>query len=243
MIAIEHVTRRFGPIVAVDDMSFAVGRGEVLGFLGPNGAGKSTTMRMIAGLLEPTSGTIRVDGFDVRVRSLDVRRRLGYVPEGSPLYPDMTPAGLLRFASGVRGLTGSRRRTAIDDAIGRLALEPVVHRPVETLSRGYRRRVALALALLHDPDVLVLDEPTEGLDPNQKRELRRHIRAIAPDKTIVVSTHVLEEVDALCTRVIIIAGGRVRADATPAALAAESPVGRLDDVFRRVTADAAEVDG
>lgn len=240
MIAIEHVTRRFGPILAVDDVSFTVGRGEVLGFLGPNGAGKSTTMRMVAGLLDPSGGSIRVDGFDVRTQSLDVRRRLGYLPEGAPLYPDMTPDGLLHFVSGVRGLAGSRRRAVIGDAVARLGLQPVMHRPVETLSRGFRRRVALALALLHDPDVLVLDEPTEGLDPNQKHDLRRHIQQIAHDKAIIVSTHVLEEVEALCTRVIIIAGGRLLVDAAPAALAAASPDGHLEKVFRRITTGAAE---
>jgi ABC-2 type transport system ATP-binding protein len=222
MIAVRHLTRRFGPITAVDDVSFAVSRGEVLGFLGPNGAGKSTTMKMITGFLAPTSGTAVICGADIVDASIAAKRHIGYLPEGAPAYPDMTPAGFLDFIAHIRGFRGEEARQRIAVAVERTQLHSVLHQPIETLSKGFKRRVGLAQALLHEPDVLVLDEPTDGLDPNQKHEVRRLISALAAEKAIVISTHLLEEVDAICTRAIVIAGGRVLADGTPAELAARS---------------------
>lgn len=222
LLEIERLTRRFGPIVAVRDVSFSVERGEVLGFLGPNGAGKSTTMRMITGYITPSAGRIRVAGFDVERSSLETRRRIGYLPEGAPTYGEMTPEKILAFAAAMRGLDGARRRQRTSEMIERLQLGPVLGRRIETLSKGFRRRVGLALALLHDPEVLILDEPTDGLDPNQKHEVRTLLVDIAPEKAIVISTHILEEVDALCTRAIVIAGGRLVVDSRPQDLLARS---------------------
>ncbi len=224
MIAIRNLTKRFGAITAVDDVSFSVGRGEVLGFLGPNGAGKSTTMKMLAGFLAPTAGTAAVCGFDVQQDPIKAKSELGYLPEGAPAYPDMTPRGFLGFVGAIRGFDGAERAKRIDMAVERANLQDVLEQPIETLSKGFKRRVGLAQALLHDPKVLVLDEPTDGLDPNQKYEVRRLIEGMAADKAIVVSTHILEEVEAVCTRAIIIAGGRVVADGTPAALASRDPI-------------------
>ncbi len=222
MIAVRHLTRRFGPITAVDDVSFTVSRGEVLGFLGPNGAGKSTTMKMITGFLAPSSGTAVICGADIVDAPIAAKRRIGYLPEGAPAYPDMTPAGFLDFVARIRGFAGAEARRRIEIAVERTQLASVLHQPIETLSKGFKRRVGLAQALLHEPDVLILDEPTDGLDPNQKHEVRRLITALAAEKAIVISTHLLEEVDAICTRAIVIAVGRVLADGTPAALAARS---------------------
>lgn len=222
LLEIEGLTKRFGGIVAVDGISFAVERGEVLGFLGPNGAGKSTTMRMVTGYLPPTSGRASVAGFDVERTPLEVKRRIGYLPEGAPAYGEMTPTAILDFSARMRGLDEATRQTRTDEMIDRLHLDGVLHRPIETLSKGFKRRVGLALALLHDPDVLILDEPTDGLDPNQKHEVRSLLADIAPDKAIVVSTHILEEVDAICTRAIVIAGGRIVADARPRELLGRS---------------------
>jgi ABC-2 type transport system ATP-binding protein len=224
MIAIRNLTKRFGVITAVDDVSFAVGRGEVLGFLGPNGAGKSTTMKMLAGFLAPTSGSAAVCGFDVQQQPIQAKSQLGYLPEGAPAYPDMTPRGFLGFVAAVRGFDGAERAKRIQLAVERANLQDVLEQPIDTLSKGFKRRVGLAQALIHDPKVLVLDEPTDGLDPNQKYEVRRLIETMAADKAIVISTHILEEVEAACTRVIIIAGGRVVADGTPADLAAHDPI-------------------
>ena len=222
MIGVHHLTKRFGPITAVDDVSFAVSRGEVLGFLGPNGAGKSTTMKMITGFLAPTGGTAVICGADIVDAPIAAKRHIGYLPEGAPAYPDMTPAGFLDFIAHIRGFRGEEARQRIAVAVERTQLHSVLHQPIETLSKGFKRRVGLAQALLHEPDVLVLDEPTDGLDPNQKHEVRRLITALAAEKAIVISTHLLEEVDAICTRAIVIAGGRVLADGTPAELAARS---------------------
>jgi ABC-2 type transport system ATP-binding protein len=222
MIAVRHLTKRFGPITAVDDVSFAVSRGEVLGFLGPNGAGKSTTMKMITGFLAPTSGTAVICGADIVDAPIAAKRHIGYLPEGAPAYPDMTPAGFLDFIAHIRGFRGEEARQRIAVAVERTQLHSVLHQPIETLSKGFKRRVGLAQALLHEPDILVLDEPTDGLDPNQKHEVRRLITALAAEKAIVISTHLLDEVDAICTRAIVIAGGRVLADGTPAELAARS---------------------
>src|SRR5487761_173629 len=222
MIEVRDLTRRFGPILAVDHISFAVGRGEVLGFLGPNGAGKSTTMKMITGFLAPTEGTAVVCGADIVDEPIAAKRRIGYLPEGAPAYPDMSARSFLRFIAEIRGFAGDEAKRRIGLAVARTALASVMEQPIETLSKGFKRRVGLAQALLHDPDVLILDEPTDGLDPNQKHEVRTLIKALAPEKAIVISTHLLEEVDAVCTRAIIIADGRILADGTPAELEARS---------------------
>ena len=235
LIEIDGLTKRFGAHIAVDQVSFNVQRGEVLGFLGPNGAGKSTTMRMLAGFITPDSGAARICGHDVTTQGVRARRRLGYLPEGAPTYPDMTVADFLTFTGRIRGFLGGELSDRVNQAILRTTLGEVRRLPIETLSKGFKRRVGLAQALLHDPDVLVLDEPTDGLDPNQKFEVRRLIQAMASEKAIIISTHILEEVEAVCTRAIVIAAGRVVADATPTELAALHPSGRLDDVFRALT--------
>ncbi len=222
MIETTNLRKVFGPIVAVDRLSMKVEKGEVLGFLGPNGAGKSTTMKMVTGFLTPTSGHARVCGHDVARETLAAQRAIGYLPEGAPAYPDMTPEGFLRFIAGVRGLTGSAARSAISRAADLVHLEGVMRQPIETLSKGYKRRVGLAQAILHDPGVLILDEPTDGLDPNQKHEVRELIRRMAGEKCVVLSTHILEEVDAVCTRAVVIARGSIVADETPASLRARA---------------------
>jgi ABC-2 type transport system ATP-binding protein len=222
MIETSALTKRYGSFTAVDGISFQVQPGQVLGFLGPNGAGKSTTMKMIAGFLAPTDGTAKVCGYDVEQQPLEAKRALGYLPEGVPSYGEMTPQTFLDFVADIRGLSGAHRRKRLDDVIGRLQLEGVLAQSIETLSKGFKRRVGLAQAILHDPKVLVLDEPTDGLDPNQKHEVRALINAMAQDKVIVISTHILEEVHAVCNRAIIIAGGKLLADATPAELEARS---------------------
>ncbi len=236
LIEIEGLTKRFGAFTAVDGVSFSVARGEVLGFLGPNGAGKSTTMKMLAGFVTPSAGTARIGGHDVQSDPIAARRLLGFLPEGAPTYPDMTVEGFLRFCARIRGYGGTELARRVDHALGLTTLGGVRLQPVETLSKGFKRRVGLAQALLHDPPVLVLDEPTDGLDPNQKHEVRTLINRMAAHKAIVISTHVLEEVDAVCSRAIIIARGRIVADATPAELEQRHPSGRLDDVFRDITA-------
>ena len=236
MIETRQLRKHYGGLVAVDAISFTVEPGQVLGFLGPNGAGKSTTMKMIAGFLVPTSGSAKVCGYDVVEEPLAVKRLLGYMPEGAPSYADMTPRQFLGFIADIRGLAGSRRAARLDEAIGRLHLESVLGQTIETLSKGYKRRVGLAQAILHDPAVLILDEPTDGLDPNQKHEVRELIRAMARDKTIVVSTHLLEEVGAVCSRAIIIARGRILADAAPSELEARS---RYYHAVSLTTSDAA----
>jgi ABC-2 type transport system ATP-binding protein len=218
MLEIQGLTRAFGHFKAVDDVSFSVDSGEVLGFLGPNGAGKSTTMKMVTGFLSPTSGTALVCGADVTRDPIAVKRSIGYLPEGAPLYEDMTPAGLLAFAADVRRLVGVDRRNAIDNAVTKLQLDEVYNQQIGTLSKGFKRRVGLAQAILHDPDVLILDEPTDGLDPNQKHQVRALIAEMSKDKAIVISTHLLEEVDAVCSRAVVIARGRKVADGTPADL-------------------------
>ena len=221
-IEIENLTRRFGAFIAVDHISFSVERGEVLGFLGPNGAGKSTTMKMITGFLTPTSGSVRVDGHDVQRDPIAVKKNIGYLPEGAPLWADMSAGRFLEFIAGVRGLSGAARIDRIRDVVAKTQIGSVLEQPIDTLSKGFKRRVGLAQALLHDPDVLILDEPTDGLDPNQKHEVRQLIAEMSEEKAIVISTHILEEVEAVCTRAIIIANGRIVADATPAELLARS---------------------
>src|SRR5579871_6127115 len=222
MIKSEHLSKRYAALVAVDDVSFQVGPGEVLGFLGPNGAGKTTTMRMIAGFVAPTSGKASICGHDIETDPLAAKASLGYLPEGAPTYGEMTVRGFLEFIADLRHLEGATRKARLDHAIERLALGKVLEQTIETLSKGFRRRVGLAQAIVHDPPVLILDEPTDGLDPNQKHEVRTLINDMARDKIIVISTHILEEVDAVCTRAIVIARGRIVADDTPVRLASRS---------------------
>ncbi len=222
MIEIRDLTKSYGAHTVVDRLSFDCKAGEVLGFLGPNGAGKSTTMKMITGFVTPDSGTASVCGHDVGKDALEARRHLGYLPEGAPCYPEMTPRSFLGFIADVRGLTGDQRSRRLDEVVAELHLGNVLDQSIDTLSKGFKRRVGLAQAILHDPDVLILDEPTDGLDPNQKHEVRELIRSMSADKLIVISTHILEEVEAVCSRAIIIADGRILADATPAELASRS---------------------
>ena len=222
MIKTEHLSKRYKALTAVDDVSFQVGPGEVLGFLGPNGAGKTTTMRMLAGFIAPTAGTASICGHDIQTDPLAAKASLGYLPEGAPSYGEMTVRGFLDFIAELRHLEGARRQSRLDHVIGRLQLEKVLDQTIETLSKGFRRRVGLAQAMISDPPVLILDEPTDGLDPNQKQEVRVLINEMAKDKIIVISTHILEEVEAVCTRAIIIARGRIVADDTPARLATKS---------------------
>ena len=224
MIKIENLVKTFGAKRAVDGISFAVERGEVVGFLGPNGSGKSTTMRMITGYYAPTSGTISVGGHDGVESPLRAKRLIGYLPENAAAYADMTVAGFLAFAAGLRGLSGEAKKRAVARAVERCFLSSVLHQSIDTLSKGYRHRTCLAQALIHDPEVLVLDEPTDGLDPNQKHEVRNLIRELGKSKAVVFSTHILEEVDAACTRAIIIDRGRIVANGTPAELRAKSEI-------------------
>jgi len=222
MIEIRNLSKHFGDLTAVDDVSFQVARGDVLGFLGPNGAGKSTTMKMITGFIAPDAGSVVVGGEDIAVHPVEVKRRIGYLPEGAPLYGDMTVKGFLRFIAEIRGYRGGECDQRVDRAVELVSLGSVLGKPIETLSKGFKRRVGLAQAILHDPEVLILDEPTDGLDPNQKHDVRELIRGMAEDKIIVLSTHILEEVDAVCNRAIIIAEGRIVSDGTPAELVARS---------------------
>jgi ABC-2 type transport system ATP-binding protein len=222
MIETSQLTKFYGHFTAVDHISFKAEPGQVLGFLGPNGAGKSTTMKMVAGFLAPSAGRVKVCGHDVEDEPIAAKRVLGYLPEGAPSYGEMTPRTFLDFVADLRGLTGARRRQRLDDVIERLHLQGVIEQPIETLSKGFKRRVGLAQAILHDPPALILDEPTDGLDPNQKHEVRSLINAMARDKIIVISTHILEEVHAVCSRAIIIAGGKLLADSSPAELEARS---------------------
>ncbi|MCZ6565600.1 MAG: ABC transporter ATP-binding protein [Gammaproteobacteria bacterium] len=235
MIKIEHLSKNFGHLVAVEDISFSVGSGEVLGFLGPNGAGKSTTMKMITGFLAPSSGEIEVCGFNVSEHPIDAKKRIGYLPEGAPSYPEMTPLQFLDFIAEIRGLSGQKKIERKKEVIELLHLDKVLHQSIETLSKGFKRRVGLAQAILHDPEILILDEPMDGLDPNQKHEVKELIKSIAPEKVIVISTHILEEVEAICTRAIIIADGKILVDDTPGGLRDKFSGNTLDDVFREIT--------
>lgn len=222
MIELQNVSRYFGEFCAVDDISFRVEPGEVLGFLGPNGAGKSTTMKMITGFLAASSGRISICGHDIESDALAAKRCIGYLPEGAPAYAEMTPLQYLEFIAEIRELSGSRKADALAEAIARLELQDVLYQPIDTLSKGFKRRLGLAQAILHDPKVLILDEPTDGLDPNQKHQVRELIRGLSRDRLVIVSTHILEEVSAVCSRAIIIARGRLIADGTPDQLAARS---------------------
>jgi ABC-2 type transport system ATP-binding protein len=238
MIALTRLTKRFGPLVAVDGIDMRVRKGEVLGFLGPNGAGKSTTMKMVTGFLAPSEGTALVDGIDVTKDPVGVKRRIGYLPEGAPCYGDMTPRGFLNFIADVRGLSGKERADAIAQVIERVEIGDVMEQPIETLSKGFKRRVGLAQAIVHNPPVLILDEPTDGLDPNQKHQVRTLIQQMAADKAVVISTHILEEVEAVCTRAVVIARGKVLADGTPEDLLKRSPLHNA--VHIKVSVAAAE---
>jgi ABC-2 type transport system ATP-binding protein len=235
MISINGLTKDFGAFRAVDNISFDVKKGEVLGFLGPNGAGKSTTMKMVAGYLPISDGKASVCGFDVQAHPLESKAKIGYLPEGAPLYGDMTTTGFLNFIAEIRGLAGDAKKTQVAYAIDKLELQSVMNQPIDTLSKGFKRRVGFAQAVLHDPEVLILDEPTDGLDPNQKHQVRELIAEMATEKAIVISTHILEEVEAVCTRAVIIAAGKIVFDDTPAKLKAQSSSGSLDEVFRQLT--------
>ena len=224
MITIEGLTKRFGSLTAVDNISLSVGRGEVLGFLGPNGAGKSTTMKMLTGYLPITSGRASVCGFDVVSDAIKAREKIGYLPEGSPLYGDMSCLLFLNFVAEIRGYRGAQVKDKVNLAIERLELQSVINKPIETLSKGFKRRLGLAQSILHDPDVLILDEPTDGLDPNQKHQVRGLIKNMASNKAIIISTHLLEEVAAVCSRAIIISEGKIVFDGTPEDFAARSSI-------------------
>jgi ABC-2 type transport system ATP-binding protein len=239
MVEIKNLCKQFGPLTAVDDISFQVSKGEVLGFLGPNGAGKSTTMKMVTGFLTPSAGTVTVDGYDIAQSPLKVKQRIGYLPEGAPAYPDMTPASFLDFVAQIRGLRGREKYRRIDDTVMRVNLENVLYQSIDTLSKGFKRRVGLAQAILHDPEVLILDEPTDGLDPNQKHEVRTLITDMAKEKVIILSTHILEEVHAVCSRAIIIANGKILADGTPSDLEAKSQFHNSVTITLRAATDKA----
>ena len=234
MIEVKELRRSFGPVIAVDGISFNVEKGEVLGLLGPNGAGKTTAMRILACFLRPDSGTATVCGYDILKNPIQVRRVLGYLAENVPAYNEMTVGGFLNFICDVREIVGKDRKQALDRIVPMCSIDSVYHQTIETLSKGYKRRVGLAQALIHDPDVLVLDEPTDGLDPNQKHGVRKLINNMAKDKCIIISTHILEEVEAVCSRTIIIAKGRILVDSTPAELKQQHQCS-LDAVFRKIT--------
>lgn len=215
LIRLDGLTKRFGDLVAVDNVSLSVGVGQVLGFLGPNGAGKTTTMRMLAGFMEPTAGTSFVCDYNVLEQPILVRKNIGFLPEGAPTYGDMAVRSYLEFIAEIRGYDGGEKRQRVRRIVEMVALDGVLNQRIETLSKGYKRRVGLAQSLLHDPPVLILDEPTDGLDPNQKRHVRNLIREMSEDKAIIISTHILEEVDAVCDRAVVIANGKLQADGTP----------------------------
>jgi len=234
MIEAIRLNKFYGNFAAIRDVTFSVPKGQVTAFLGPNGAGKSTTMKILTGLLSPASGTAKIAGFDIREQRLEATRRLGYLPENGPLYPDMTPQSLLEFFGAARGLTGAKLRERLDEVIGRCHLSTVIEKPIRKLSKGFRQRTGMAQALLHEPDVLILDEPTTGLDPNQIHEVRRLIRELGQNKTVLLSTHILQEVDAMADRVIFIHQGRIIFDGTPSEMKSDHP--NLDEAFRAMTA-------
>jgi len=235
MIKVANLTKAFGAKLAVDNVSFEVNKGEVLGFLGPNGSGKTTTMRMITGFIPPTSGKISVCGFNMLEDPIPGKSRIGYLPESAPSYQDMTVRSFLNFAAEIRGLRGEERKRAVHRAVETCFLESVFNQTIDTLSKGFRHRTCFAQAIIHDPEVLVMDEPTDGLDPNQKHEARTLIRRMGESKAIILSTHILEEAEAVCTRAIIIDRGRIVANGTPQELKVRAETGRLEDFFRAIT--------
>lgn len=223
MITVSHLSKHFGTKKAVDDISFDVRKGEILGFLGPNGAGKSTTMRMITGFIPPTAGAISIGGNDILSASIAARKKIGYLPENAPVYRDMTVKGYLEFCAEIRGFAGTAKTKIVTETIEKCFLTQATYQTVNTLSKGYKQRVCFAQSILHDPEYLILDEPTDGLDPNQKHEVRQMIRQMSTEKAVIFSTHILDEVDAICTRAIIIANGRIVADDTPFNLRKRAP--------------------
>lgn len=235
MIEVSNLTKSFGDKVAVNDLSFKVKKGEVLGFLGPNGAGKSTTMRMVTGYFPPTSGSIQICGIPILKKPEEAKAKIGYLPESAPLYEDMTVSSFLNFCAEVRGINGQEKKEAVEKAIETCFLQNVAFQSIDTLSKGYRHRTCLAQSLLHDPEVLILDEPTDGLDPNQKHEVRNLIKRLGETKAILFSTHILEEVDAACSRAVIVDRGKIVANGTPAELRQQSGTDSLQDLFRTVT--------
>lgn len=235
MIEVNQLSKHFGRKRAVDQISFKVAKGEVLGFLGPNGAGKSTTMRMVTGFIAPSSGDALICGKSIVRQAAEAKRKIGYLPESAPLYPEMSVESFLKFCADVRGLRGADKKEAVEKAVETCFLQSVARQSIDTLSKGYRHRTCLAQALLHDPEVLILDEPTDGLDPNQKHEVRQLIRRLGKTKAILFSTHILEEVEAVCSRALIVDRGVIVADGTPAELIAQSGTGSLTDLFRSVT--------
>lgn len=240
MLEVRDLYKNFGHIRAVQGVSFSVKKGEVLGFLGPNGAGKTTTMRMVTGFIPPSSGTALICGHDITENPVEAKTQIGYLPENAPAYDSMTVEHFLRFVAKIRGFTGSELQERIMSAIEKCHLEKVVNQSINTLSKGYRQRTCFAQAILHDPPVLIMDEPTDGLDPNQKHTVRDMIKKMSSEKSIIISTHILEEVDAVCTRAIIINNGQIVANGTPDELKAQSKTGRLDDVFRKLTSTREE---
>ena len=235
MISISNITKKFGNFTAVDNLSMSVKSGEVLGFLGPNGAGKSTTMKMITGFMKPTEGTIKVKGMNVETNSIECKKLIGYLPEGAPLYGDMTPINMLKFVAYIRGMDSQEFKTALDIVVIKTEITDVINQPIDTLSKGYKRRVGLAQALIHDPEILILDEPTDGLDPNQKHHVRNLINEMGKKKAIIISTHILEEVDAVCSRACIIAKGKKIIDSNPKELKKKFKSKNLDSIFRKIT--------
>lgn len=236
MVTVDNLVKDYGSLRAVDGVTFTINKGDILGFLGPNGAGKSTTMKMITGFLTPTSGTATVDGFDVQKNPIEVKKRIGYLPENIAAYPEMTVVEFLTYVAEARGYRDSEEiASRLADVIVKCHLDSVKYRTIENLSKGYRQRVGVAQAIIHDPMVLILDEPTDGLDPNQKHEVRKLIQAMSKDKAIILSTHILEEVEAICNRVIIIDQGKVIVDETPKTFKARSPGSTIDEIFRDLT--------
>ena len=235
MISVSNLTKKFGNFTALDNLSINVKRGEVLGFLGPNGAGKSTTMKMITGFIKPTNGTIKVKDMNVETNQIECKKLIGYLPEGAPLYGDMTPINMLKFVAYIRGMSPQEFKKALDNVVVQTEITDVINQPIDTLSKGYKRRVGLAQALIHDPEILILDEPTDGLDPNQKHHVRNLINKMGKKKAIIISTHILEEVDAVCTRACIIAKGKKIIDKKPKELKKLFKNKNLDSIFREIT--------